>query len=186
MKGVEHQGRFRLNIRKNFSESVVKHCHGLPKEVVESLSLEMFKKRVDVAFADRVVMGQRLDEMILSVFSCLRDFMSSFSHSTSSIVPCMRISTDIFCFVFAVLEMAQSNSLLEKNGLVLHKRGVSLLKKHRELSSSFSPHTTFPILNFTADKALFTNTNSLRGRKKPSYCLATVPTATIYKMQREN
>jgi len=101
-----------LNIRKNFSESVVKHCNGLPKEVGESLSLEMFKKRVDVAFADRVVMGQRLDEMILSAY--LRDFMSSFSHSTSSIVPCMRISTDIFCFVFAVLEMAQSNSLLEK------------------------------------------------------------------------
>jgi len=49
------QGRFRLDIKKNFfTETVVRHWNRMPREVVQSPSLEMFKKWVNVALQGMV------------------------------------------------------------------------------------------------------------------------------------
>lgn len=49
------QGRFSLDIRKNFfTEKVVKHWNSLPRELVESPSLEFWKTHAGVVFRNMV------------------------------------------------------------------------------------------------------------------------------------
>jgi len=50
-----HQGRFKLDFRKNYLiERVIKHWNRLPRELLESPSLEVFKRRVDMPLSDMV------------------------------------------------------------------------------------------------------------------------------------
>ena len=67
-----------MDIRKNFfSERAVLQWHRLPREVVQSPSLEVFQSRVNVALrtwsVGTVGMGWRLDQVILVVFPNLND-----------------------------------------------------------------------------------------------------------------
>ena len=54
--GFRHsEGRFRLDIRKkSFTVRVVRHWNRMPRDVVDALSLEAFKERMDKALGNLI------------------------------------------------------------------------------------------------------------------------------------
>ena len=60
-----HLGRFGW-VSETFFSGVVGHCGRLPREVAESLSLEVFKKGVDLALRD-VVSGPGGDGCVVGL-----------------------------------------------------------------------------------------------------------------------
>jgi len=65
-----YQGRFGLDIRKHFLDRAVRQWHRLPREVVGSPSLEVFKNRGDVALRD-VVSGHGGDGSVVGPDACM-------------------------------------------------------------------------------------------------------------------
>lgn len=74
-----HQGRFKSDIRMNFSiERMIRHWNGLPREVMELLSLQLFKERLGMALGAHGSVGSQVGlGMIAEISSNVTDSVNA-------------------------------------------------------------------------------------------------------------